>query len=129
VRRNLLDITNRSQTAAAASQGNASQQGTPTPVFNTQIRMITFNGTEEHTYSITNFALENIAMPDSMTTIFNGTSTASLREGPVTDIPTTITITNGRVISIWLDPVRINNHYGNTPVYGIILEEPYSSPL
>ncbi len=85
--------------------------------------MITLNGTGEHTHTITNFALEDISMPNNMTTVFNGTSTASLREGPVTDIPTTITAINGKVISIWLDPTKINNHYGNTPVYGTVMEK------
>lgn len=85
--------------------------------------MITLNGTGEHTHSITNFALETIVIQNNMTTIFNGTSTANFREGPITDIPTTITITNGKVIGIWLDPVRINYHYGDTPIYGIVSEE------
>ena len=120
-RTNLLDIANQSQTAA--SQENMTGQGTSAPVFNTSVRMINFNGTGEHTHSITNFALESVTMPSNMTTIFNGTSTANFREGPITDIPTTITITNDKVISIWLDPNKINNHYGDTPVYGIVLEE------
>jgi hypothetical protein len=117
---NLLDIANQSQTA---SQENMTGQGTSAPVFNTSVRMINFNGTGEHTHSVTNFALESVTMPSNMTTIFNGTSTANFREGPITDIPTTITITNDKVISIWLDPTKINNHYGDTPVYGIALEK------
>jgi hypothetical protein len=120
-RTNLLDIANQSQ--IAASQENMTGQGTSAPVFNISVRMINFNGTGEHTHSITNFALESVTMPSNMTTIFNGTSTANFREGPITDIPTTITITNDKVISIWLDPNKINNHYGDTPVYGIVLEE------
>jgi hypothetical protein len=118
-RTNLLDIANQSQTA---SQGNMSGQGS-SPVFNTSVRMINFNGTGEHTHSITSFVLENVTMPNNMTAIFSGTSTANFREGPITDIPTTISITNGKVISIWLDPAKINYHYGDTPVYGIGLKE------
>jgi hypothetical protein len=120
-RTNLLDIANQSQTAA--SQENMTGQGTSAPVFNTSVRMINLNGTGEHTHSITNFALESVTMPSNMTTIFNGMSTANFREGPIMDIPTTITFTNEKVISIWLDPNKINNHYGDTPVYGIVLEE------
>jgi len=118
-RTNLLDIANQSQTA---SQGNMSGQG-PSPVSNTSVRMINFNGTGEHTHSITSFVLENVTMPNNMTATFNGTSTANFREGPITDIPTIISITNGKVISIWLDPAKINYHYGDTPVYGIGLKE------
>jgi hypothetical protein len=114
-RTNLLEIANQSQTV---SQGNMSGQG-PSPVFNTSVRMINFNGTGEHTHSITDFALESVAMPSNMTAIFNGRSTANFMEGPITDIPTTISITSGKVISIWLDPAKINYHYGDTPVYGI----------
>jgi hypothetical protein len=119
-RTNLLGIANQSQ---AATLGNMSQQGTSAPVFNTSVRMISFNGTGEHTHSITNFALESVTMPSNMTTIFNGTSTANFREGPITDILATITFTNDKVISIWLDPAKINYHYGNTPIYGVAVKE------
>ena len=125
-RTNLLDIANQSQ---KTSRENMSQQGTLAPVFNTSVRMINFNGTGEHTHSITNFVLENFTMPNNSTTIFNGTSTANFKEGPITDIPTTIIFTNGKVISLWLDPAKIKYHYGDTPVYGIVLEEMHRPPL
>jgi hypothetical protein len=78
---------------------------------------------QRDTHTITNFVITNVSKPDNMTKIFNGTSTASLREGPVTDIPTSIEIIGDKVISIWLDPSTIDNHYGNTPVYGIVIED------
>lgn len=55
--------------------------------------------------------------------MFNGTATASMREGPVTDIPSSVTITGDKVISIWLDPSKINNHYRNTPIYGLVMDD------
>jgi hypothetical protein len=55
--------------------------------------------------------------------MFNGTATASMREGPVIDIPSSVTITGDKVISIWLDPSKINNHYGNTPIYGLVMDD------
>jgi hypothetical protein len=51
-----------------------------------------------------------------MTRIFIGTSTASLKEGPTTDIPTSIRIMGDKVISIWLDPSKVNNHFGKSSV-------------
>jgi hypothetical protein len=63
-----------------------------------------------------------------MTKVFNGTSTASLREGPVTDVPTSIKITGDKVISIWLDPSSVKNHYGNTPIYGLVMDVDKSRP-
>jgi hypothetical protein len=118
---NLLNLVNQSQTP---TQSNVSeQQETASSVFNTSVRMITLNGTGEHTHTITNFALNEISMPNNMTTVFNGTSTASLRDGPVTDIPTTITVINDKVINIWLDPAKVNSHYGNTPIYGMVMQK------
>lgn len=103
------------------SQGNISSSSGPT--FNASVEMIMLNGTAAHTHTITNFVLANTSMPNNMTRIFNGTSTASMREGPVTDIPTGISIMGDKVISIWLDPSKINNHFGNTPIYGIVMNE------
>ena len=103
------------------SQGNRSSFSDPT--FNASVEMIMLNGTAAHTHTITNFVLANTSMPNNMTRIFNGTSTASMREGPVTDIPTGISIMGDKVISIWLDPSKINNHFGNTPIYGTVMNE------
>jgi len=82
--------------------------------------MISLNGTGDHTHTITNFELRDVSVPDNTTIVFEGVSTASLREGPVTDIPTSITIKNGEIIGILLDPVAVNNHYGDTAIYGIV---------
>ena len=103
------------------SQGNISSSSGPT--FNASVEMIMLNGTAAHTHTITNFVLAHTSMPNNMTRIFNGTSTASMREGPVTDIPTGISIMGDKVISIWLDPSKINNHFGNTPIYGTVMNE------
>jgi hypothetical protein len=103
------------------SQGNISSSSGPT--FNASVEMIMLNGTAAHTHTITNFVLANTSMPNNMTRIFNGTSTASMREGPVTDIPTGISIMGDKVISIWLDLSKINNHFGNTPIYGTVMNE------
>jgi hypothetical protein len=85
--------------------------------------MVRLDGSAGHTHSITNFLVANVSQPDNMTKVFNGTSTASMQKGPVTDIPTTIRIIGDKVVSIWLDPSRIENHYGNTPIYGIVMDE------
>ena len=104
-----------------SSQGNISSSSGPT--FNASVEMIMLNGTAAHTHTITNFVLANTSMPNNMTRIFNGTSTASMREGPVTNIPIGISIMGDKVISIWLDPSKINNHFGNTPIYGTVMNE------
>ena len=121
-----------SDSSANASQpmGNATGPFGGSP-FNTQVQMVRLDGTAGHTHTITNFVLANVSQSNNMTKVFNGTSTASMREGPVTDIPTTIRITGDKVISIWLDPSRIENHYGNTPLYGLVMdvERPRPGPM
>jgi len=113
-------LNNQSQSSISGSQGNTSSSGS---VFNTSFEMVKLDGTANHTHTVTNFVLANTSMPNNMTRIFNGTSTASLKEGPATDIPTSIRIMGDKVISIWLDPSKVNNHFGNTPIYGMIIDE------
>jgi hypothetical protein len=61
-------------------------------------------------------------MPSNTTTVFNGTASASMREGIVTNIPISIKVMNNSVISIWLDPANIKNHFGDTPIFGVIFK-------
>jgi hypothetical protein len=110
------------ENASKSVIGNTSSPFARSP-FDTQIDMIRLNGTAGHTHTITNFVLANVSQPNNMTKVFNGTSTASMREGPVTDIPTSIKIIGDKVISMWLDPSKIDNHYGNTPIYGVIIDD------
>ena len=81
-----------------------------------------------HTHTITDFVLKNKSMIDKNTLVFNGTSSASLREGIVTNIPTSIKIINNSVISIWLDPEMVKNHYGNTPIFGVVFKRDMGAP-
>lgn len=101
-------------------QGNGTLGGES---FNAQFEMVRLNGSAGHTHTITNFVASNSSQVNNSTMTFNGTATASMREGPVTDIPSSITITGDKVISILLDPSKISNHYGNTPIYGLVMDD------
>ena len=114
-------LNDLSSNASQATENTTSPfAGSP---FSAQVEMVGLDGSAGHAHTITNFILANASRSDNMTIVFNGTSTASMREGPVTDIPTAIKIIGDKVISIWLDPSRIDNHYGNTPIYGIVLDK------
>lgn len=115
---------------ASQATGNATGPFAASP-FNAQFHMVMLDGTAGHTHTITNFVLANTSQPNNMTEVFNGTSTASMSEGPVTDIPTTIRIMGDKVISVWLDPSRIESHFGNTPIYGLVMdvEKPRPGPM
>src|SRR5919202_3707498 len=91
-------------------------------VFDITFRMIMLNGSAIHTHFITDFVLQNKSMPNKAVQVFIGTSTMSMKEGPALTVPTIIKIMNNKVISIWLDQSKLKNHFGNTPIYGIVLE-------
>jgi hypothetical protein len=119
-------MNNQSAIAGQEEEGNVTT--TASSGLDTQIEMTRLDGTADHTHTITNFVLANASQPNNMTKVFNGTSTASLREGPVTDIPTSIRIMGDKVISIWLDPSKIENHFGSTPIYGVIFDDYRTGP-
>lgn len=51
-------------------------------------------------------------------TVFSGTSTITMIEGPVTEVPTTIALLGDSAASILFDPSKTNNHFGDTAIYG-----------
>ncbi len=97
-------------------------------VFTASFRMIMTNGSALHTHTITNFILKNKSMPNKTTAAFNGTASASMREGILPDVPISIKVMNNRVISIWLDPGKVKNHFGNTPIFGIVFRPEIGPP-
>lgn len=47
----------------------------------------------------------------SSSAVLNGTSPATMSNGPIEDIPTNITLLSESAIRIWLGPIRLNNHF------------------
>ena len=89
--------------------------------FNAAIEMIKPDGTTMHTHALTDFTTSKISLSSDNSTVFNGTSTISLRDGPAVDIPTTIQRSNnGNVYIINIDPESVDNHFGDSPlIYGV----------
>jgi hypothetical protein len=90
-------------------------------VFDAAIEMIRPDGTAKHTHALSQFVLSNSTDVGNQTSVFNGTSTISMREGPVPQVPTSIRLMNNNTISIWLDPANIENHFDNDAIYGVVL--------
>jgi hypothetical protein len=91
---------------------------TTSPVFNATFHMMKTNGTASHQHTISDFKLNGTPTTSNNSTIFNGTSTVTMKEGPVKEVPTSITFIDESAVSIKLDPSKTNNHFGNTPIYG-----------
>jgi hypothetical protein len=122
-RGNLLSFneTTTATTTTENGDGNASSLAAAA-VFNANLRMIMINGSEAHTHVITNFRLSNVSSNENGTTTYTGNSTVSMPEAAIADVPTTIKV-SGEIISIFPDPSKVNEHYGNTPIYGAVSVE------
>jgi hypothetical protein len=121
-------LTNMSSTTAMMSSSSANTTTTskgnlPTAIFNAVFNMVMLNGSALHEHQISNFTLTGMSMPSKTTTVYNGTATITMKEGPVNDVPISVRTLNDNAISIWVDPAKTMNHFGNTPIYGTITQE------
>jgi hypothetical protein len=87
--------------------------------FDSWLYMVMLDGTAMHKHSISNFSLSEVSNQDNAT-LYEGSVTVSLRDGPVEQVPIEIKIGNNNVIGLSIDAATTNNHFGDTPVYGII---------
>jgi WD40 repeat protein len=89
--------------------------------FDGSMRMVLLNGSAMHEHQLYNFSQTTSAYnATSNSTTFNGTITVTLRDGPHPDVPTSIKIMQNDAISVWLDPASVDNHFGNTPIFGTV---------
>lgn len=90
--------------------------------FSANVRMVMINGSAEHGHAITNFNVTDVSEENGIKT-FNGTSDINLFDRIVEDVPSSIRVLGEDVISIWVDPTRVEEHYGNTPIYGVVSDD------
>jgi len=90
------------------------------PTFNASFYMVKTDGNSSHSHDIYDLVLNTpiIDNTTSSSTHLNGTTTVTMKDGPITDVPTNITILGDKAINIWIDPSKVNNHFGDSPIYG-----------
>jgi len=109
------------QTIATTTVNATAATGSlPNATFNSKFNMVMTNSSAFHDHEIYDFRLTDMTMPNNSTTFYNGTATVTMRQGPVPNVPVSIKSMESNVISIWADPTKINNHFGSTPIFGII---------
>ena len=111
--------SNQASTTANATIATGSL---PNATFNSKFNMVMTNGSAMHDHKMYDFTLADMSMPNNSTTVYNGTATITMRQGPVPDVPVSIKTMDNNAISIWVDPTKINNHFGNTPIFGTIIK-------
>jgi hypothetical protein len=79
--------------------------------------MVMTNGSAPHIHKIYNSTFSN-ATQKGNETILDGTTSITMKNGPVDNVPFKIVIGDNKTIAISLDPAKTNNHFGNTPIYG-----------
>lgn len=90
-----------------------------TAKFDSWIYMVMLDGSAMHKHAISNFSLSEISSEDNAT-LYTGTVTVTLKDGPAKEVPIEIKVMNNHVIALSLDATKTNNHFGDTPIYGII---------
>jgi hypothetical protein len=110
---------------ASLSMNNETQDGAaagslPNATLNSKFNMVMTNGSAIHDHRIYDFTLTDMSMPNNSTAVFNGTATITMRQGPVPDVPLSIRAMDNNAVSIWVDPTKIQNHFGDTPIFGTI---------
>jgi hypothetical protein len=78
------------------------------------------DGTALHSHTFSDFRQTDFVSTAENTTTISGTMTVTLQEGPVQNVPVFITLQNN-LLSIAIDPAASENHFGPTPINGIIL--------
>jgi hypothetical protein len=73
-----------------------------------------------HEHRIYDFKLTGMTMPNNSTIVYNGTVTITMRQGPITNVPISIKAMGNNAISVWIDPTKIQDHFGDTPIFGTI---------
>jgi hypothetical protein len=125
-----LSMNNETQAGGGANQTTSTSPTTanataatgslPNATFNSKFDMVMTNGSAKHDHRIYDFTLTGISMPNNSTTVYNGTATITMRQGPVPDVPVSIKTMDNNAVSMWVDPTKVNNHFGNTPIFGTI---------
>jgi hypothetical protein len=90
------------------------------PTFNASFYMTKVDGAAEHIHSIYDLKLSGDPVVDSSSNIttLNGTTTVTLKDGPVSNVPTQISLLDESAIAITVDGNLTNKHFGSTPIYG-----------
>ena len=118
-----LTNTNESGQDFSTSNVNNDNGNLPTANFEAEFDMVMLNGSALHKHSIYNFTLADIMKIDDKYYQVNGTATVTMKDSPINNVPLSIKSMNNNVISIWVDPTKVNNHFGNTPIFGLIQQD------
>jgi hypothetical protein len=100
------------------NMNNTTISATTSPTLNATFYMMKTDGTAPHKHDIYDLQLTGQPFTKDNSTIFNGISTVTMKDGPVQDVPTSVALMDDSAVSVWLDPAKVNRHFGDTLIYG-----------
>jgi len=104
--------------------GNYMGYGNPSNLsdsgFHATFSMVMKNGSAPHMHQISNATISDVKM-NGNNSIIQGSVTITMKDGPVSNVPTNWTHSNNNTVAIDLDPSKIDNHFGESPIYGLVL--------
>lgn len=89
--------------------------------FDAVIEMARPNGSESHEHKVSDLAISYAPLKNLNSTIIVGTTTITMEYGYVGKEPTTITL-NGKNISVYFHPAKIDEHFGNQSITGFVTQ-------
>src|SRR5215831_9327956 len=96
---------------------------TNSPTFNSTFNMAMLNGSEPHMHTIKDVSDGHTSTSQGnftkVASKYNGTATVIMKGTPITNVPISINLM-GHVMSLWIDPTKVMNHFGNTPISGFV---------
>ncbi len=97
---------------------NLNDLNSNSPTFTSTFSMMKLDGSAMHKHTINNVKLAGNPTKASTRSTYNGIATVSMKQGPVSNVPISITLSDNGNTSIMIDPKTTNNHFGNTPIEG-----------
>jgi hypothetical protein len=116
-------LTNMTSLMSTNATTTTNQKNLPTATFNAIFSMVMLNGSAMHKHEIYNFTLTSMPVPNEKIVMYNGTATITMKDSPVNAVPVSIRTMDDNVITIWIDPTKTGNHFGDTPIYGVITDD------
>ena len=78
------------------------------------------DGTKFHTHRISDFKQTDVLYMGNNNTVINGTMTVTTENGPTQHVEGFLQFQNN-MMSVWVNPGKVGNHFGPTPIHGMIL--------
>lgn len=88
--------------------------------FHATFDMVMKNGSAPHMHQISNATISDVKM-EGNNEVAKGSVTITMKDGPVLNVPTTWTTSDNNTLAIKLDPSKVNNHFGESPINALVL--------